>query len=80
MPKFQVEIEEILQRVEEIEAESLETAIEIVEDKYDKGEIELDYEDFKGHVVKEFSPEVKEEDLVQNTIFNINSGRAILLE
>lgn len=80
MPKFQVEIEEILQRVEEIEAESLETAIEIVEDKYEKGEIELDYEDFKGHVVKEYRSEVKEEDLVQNTIFNINSGRAILLE
>lgn len=80
MPKFQVEIEEILQRVEEIEAKDLEEALEIVEEKYDKNEIELDYEDFKGHEVREYRPNVMEEDLVQNAIFNINCGRAILLE
>ena len=80
MPKFQVEIEEILQRVEEVEAKDLEEALEIVEDKYDRNEIELDYEDFKGHEVREYRPNVIEEDLVQNAIFNINCGRAILLE
>jgi len=80
MPKFQVEIEEISQRVEEIEAKDLEEALEIAEDKYDSNEIELDYEDFKGHEVREYRPNVMEEDLVQNAIFNINCGRAILLE
>lgn len=80
MPKFQIEIEEISQRVEEIDAENLEEALEIVEEKYDKSEIVLDYEDFKGHEVREYRQNVKEEDLVQNAIFNINCGRAILLE
>lgn len=80
MPKFQVEIEEISQRVEEIEAKDLEEALEIAEEKYDKNEIELDYEDFKGHEVREYRPNVMEEDLVQNAIFNINCGKAILLE
>lgn len=80
MPKFQVEIEEISQRVEEIEAKDLEEALEIAEEKYDSNEIELDYDDFKGHEVREYRPNVMEEDLVQNAIFNINCGRAILLE
>ena len=80
MPKFQVEIEEISQRVEEIEAKDLEEALEIAEEKYDKNEIELDYEDFKGHEVREYRPNVMEEDLVQNAIFNINCGKSILLE
>ena len=53
MPKFQIEIEEILQRVEGIEAQTLEEAIDIVDEKYDNQEIVLDSEDFKGHEIRE---------------------------
>lgn len=78
MPKFQVEIEEIFQKVEEIEANNIDEALEIAEDRYNDETIQP--EDFKGHEIREFRPNVMEEDLVQNAIFNINCGKAILLE
>lgn len=80
MKKFQIEIEEILQRVEEIESESLEEALDIAEDRYSEQEIVLDYEDFKGHEIREYRNQVRVEDLVRDAIFNINYGQAILLE
>lgn len=80
MPKYKIEIEETLQRVEEIDANNLEEALEIAEEKYRNNEIELDYNDFKGHEIKEYRETVKEEDLFKNSIFNINYGKAILLE
>ena len=80
MKKFQIEIEEISQRVEDIEANNLEEALEKVEDKYNAGEIVLDYEDFKDHEVREYRNCVREEDLVRDAIIDINFGQAIILE
>ena len=80
MPKFKVEIEEILQRVEEVEAKNLEEAIDIIDEKYDNQEIILDSEDFKGHEIREFKEEVRIEDLEKDLIFDLKYGKAILLE
>ena len=41
MQKFQIEIEEISQRVEEVEANNLDEALEKIEEKYDAEEIEI---------------------------------------
>ncbi len=43
MKVYQIEVEEILQNVYEIEANSLEEALDIAEEKYRNQEIELDY-------------------------------------
>lgn len=80
MPKFQVEIEEILQRVEEVEAKSLEEALDIIDEKYDNQEIILDSEDFKGHEIKEFVDGVRLQDLEKDVILDIKYGKALLLE
>lgn len=80
MQKFQIEIEEISQKVETVKANNLEEALEKIEDKYNDGKIVLDYEDFKGHEVREYRDCVKEEDLVKDNIIDINFGRAIILE
>lgn len=80
MPKFQIEIEEILQRVEGIEAQTLEEAIDIVDEKYDNQEIVLDSEDFKGHEIREYSSTVKIEQIKKDAIIDINYGQAIILE
>lgn len=80
MPKFQIEIEEILQRVEEVEAKDLEEALDIIEEKYDSQEIILDSEDFKGHEIREYRNKVKEEDLMKDTIIEINFGEGMILE
>ena len=50
---YKIEIEELLQRVVEIEAENVNEAIRIAKEKYRKEEYVLDENDFKG--VK-FSP------------------------
>lgn len=80
MPKFKVEIEEISQRVEEIEANNLEEALDKAEERYSTGEIVLDYEDFKEHEIREYRNQVREEDLVKDNIIPLNYGQAILLE
>lgn len=80
MPKFQIEIEEILQRVEEVKAETLEEALDIVDEKYDNQEIILDSEDFKGHEIREYSSVVKIEQIKKDAIIDINYGQAIILE
>lgn len=80
MPKFQVEIEEILQRVEDVEAESLEEALDIVEEKYDNQDIVLNYEDFKEYEIREYSSTVKIDQIKKDTIIPINFGQAIILE
>jgi len=80
MPKFQIEIEEILQRVEEVKAETLEEALDIVDEKYDNQEIILDSEDFKGHEIREYSSTVKIEQIKKDAIIDINYGQAIILE
>ena len=78
MKKFQIEIEEILQKVVEVEAETLNEAIENVEEQYSNEEIVLDAEDFKEGSVGEYISEVREDDL--DKIFETNTGEAIILE
>ena len=54
MKVFKVEIEEVLQHVYEIEAETLDEAIAIAEDRYHRQEYVLDAEDYKGVEFREF--------------------------
>lgn len=54
MEDFEIEVEEIFQRVVTVKANSLEEAIEIVQKQYDKGEIELDGEDIKEITVRKY--------------------------
>ena len=58
--KFQIEIEELSQKVVEVEADSLEDTIDIVQNKYSNEEYVLDYEDYKGVEFREFKDEVPE--------------------
>lgn len=53
MTKFLIEIEEKLQRIETVEAESLEDAINIVKENYKSEKIILDYGDFAGYEIRE---------------------------
>ena len=46
MPKFKIEIKEVLRRTIEIEADSLWDATEIAEEMYNNEEIVLDADDF----------------------------------
>ena len=58
MKKFQVEIEEILQHVYEIKAESLEEAIGIAGDRYSEGKYVLYPEDIKETNFREYKDEI----------------------
>lgn len=51
---YKIEIEELLQRVVEIEAENIEQAIEITKEKYKKEEYVLDENDFEGVEFSEY--------------------------
>lgn len=46
MPKFNIQVKEILRRVVEVEAKTLEEAINIVDDMWQNQEIVLDADDF----------------------------------
>ncbi len=48
MKKFKIQITETLTRMEEVKAETLQSAMEMVKQKYEKEEILLVSEDFKG--------------------------------
>ena len=54
MKVYQIEVEEILQNVYEIEANSLEEALDIAEERYRNQEIELDYNSLKETNYREF--------------------------
>ena len=51
---YKIEIEELLQRVIEIEAENVNEAIRIAKEKYRKEEYVLDESDFKGVKFSEY--------------------------
>lgn len=51
---YKIEIEELLQRVVEIEAENVNEAIRIAKEKYRKEEYILDENDFKGVKFSEY--------------------------
>ena len=54
MKIYQIEVEEILQNDYEIEANSLEEALDIAEERYRNQEIELDYNCLKETNYREF--------------------------
>lgn len=53
--KFNIEVEEIFQKVIQVEANSLEEAIKNVQQKWYDGEIVLDSEDFKERIVRAYT-------------------------
>lgn len=58
MKKYQIEIEEILQHVFEIEANSLGEAIDIAQEKYRNEEYILNSDDWKETNYREYKDEV----------------------
>lgn len=55
---FQIEIEELLQKVVEIKANSLSEAIDIAQNRYSNQEYILDSDDYKGVEFREYKDEV----------------------
>lgn len=58
---YEIEIEEILQKVVKVKANTLDEAISKVEDRYRNEEYILDYQDYKGTEFREFKGEVIKE-------------------
>lgn len=61
MKTYKIEVEEILQNVYDIEANSLEEAIDIAEEKYHNEEIVLDYNTLKETNFREYKDELEKE-------------------
>lgn len=55
---YKIEIEEVLQRIVEIKANSLDEAIDIAQNRYSNQEYVLDYQDYKGVEFSEYKNEV----------------------
>ena len=55
---YKIEIKEILQKVVEVKANSLDEAFDIVQNKYANQEYILDYEDYKGVEFREYKDEI----------------------
>lgn len=56
--EYEIEIEELLQKVVKIKANSLEEAIDIAKEKYSNEEYILDYQDYKDTEFREYKDEV----------------------
>lgn len=63
---YDIEIEEVLQKVVKIEANSLDEAIDIAQNKYSNQEYVLDYEDYKDVEFREYKDEVMKEKKQKN--------------
>lgn len=63
---YEIEIEEILQKVVKIEADSLEDAMDIAREKYSKEEYVLDYQDYKDTEFREYKDAVLKEKRTKN--------------
>lgn len=63
---YEIEIEETLQKVVKINANSLEEAIEIAREKYLNEEFVLDYQDYKNTDFREYRNEVLKEKKEKN--------------
>ena len=55
---YEIEIEEILQKVVKIEANSIDESIDIAKEKYSNEEYVLDYQDHKDTEFREYKDEV----------------------
>lgn len=67
---FKIEIEEILQKVYDIEATSVEEAINIAEEKYHNEEYVLDYNSLQETNFREFK-----DNLVKDSVSHIHNQR-----
>lgn len=56
--EYEIEIEELLQKVVKIRANSLEESIDIAKEKYSNEEYILDYQDYKDTEFREYKDEV----------------------
>ena len=67
---YKIEIEEILQKVVEVKANSIDEAFDIVQNKYANQEYILDYEDYKGVEFREYKDEIlkSKKPIVQDRI------------
>ena len=74
MKEFKIEIEERLKRVVTKQTETIEDALEQVEEEYNDAEIILDDNDYKGYETRE------EGRLAKDYVFYTGYGPAILLE
>ena len=63
---YEIEIEETLQKVVKINANSLEEAIDIAREKYSNEEFVLDYQDYKNTVFREYRNEILKEKKEKN--------------
>jgi L-lactate utilization protein LutC len=61
MKTYKIEVEEIMQNVYDIEANSLEEAINIAEEKYRNQKIVLDYNALKETNFREFKDEIEKD-------------------
>ena len=57
MKIYEIEIEEVLQKVVKVKADSLDEAIDKVQERYKNEKYVLDYNDFKGVEFREFKDE-----------------------
>ena len=60
MQNYKIEITEILRREVEIEAENIDSAIQIITEKYKSEEIVLDSSDFVDYKIVEYVTETNE--------------------
>ena len=63
---YEIEIEETLQKVVKINANSLEEAIDIAREKYSNEEFVLDYQDYKNTDFREYRNEILKEKKEKN--------------
>lgn len=63
---YDIEIEEVLQKVVKIKANSLDEAIDIAQNRYSNQEYVLDYEDYKGTEFREYKDEIIKEKKQKN--------------
>lgn len=66
MKKYEIEIEEILQHTFEIEADSLEEAIDIAQEKYRNEEYVLNSDDWKETNYREYKDEIIKDKKAKN--------------
>ena len=64
--EYEIEIEETLQKVVKMKANSLNEAINIAKEKYSNEEYILDYQDYKGTEFSEYKDEIVKEKKVKN--------------
>lgn len=57
MKIYEIEIEEVLQKVVKVKADSLDEAIDKVQERYKNEKYVLDYNNFKGVEFREFKDE-----------------------